>query len=161
MFKYIVILALAVAPLVFAITKFEACKNNGGGAIPLWMEFEGCVEAPCEIYEGDRVVVTAGVVAPRRPTTTLTTVLDAYFLSVRYPFPLPETSKDACKQITPALCPLSGGEEVEYKFNDTIKGVILSQTVWLEHAAVDDSGLNYVCVRFQAKTSTRPRPQDD
>lgn len=160
MFKHILILAL-VAPLTLAITKYEACKHNGGGEVPLWVEFEGCAEAPCEIYEGDRIKVVAGVRGPNRPTKTMTTVLDAYFLGIKYPFPLPEESRDACKQITGPQCPLQGGEENIYTFEETITGIVLGQTVWLEHAAVDDNGDNYVCLRMQAKTSTKPRPQLD
>lgn len=64
MFKFLILIAL-LAPLAYGITKFETCKHNGIGEVPLWVEFEGCEEAPCDIYEGNRVVVTAGAKAPR------------------------------------------------------------------------------------------------
>lgn len=155
---------LTLAALIVAAHSipFQECKSNGGGVKPIWLTIEGCEDEgdDCLFYDGDRVISAAFVRAPNYGTKTLTTKLVASMLGLTYEFPLPENAIDACNHLEGAKCPLLGGEEAIYRFNETMEGFIASGRVWLEHSVVGDDGKNYACARFQVNINKNPRPEE-
>lgn len=158
MFKQTLIIFALVLARSHSIP-FESCKGNGIGVAPEWLTIEGCEDGgECLFYDGDRVISEALVRAPNYGTDTLTTKLTAYFLGIPYDFPMPENARDACNHLEGASCPLFGGEEAIYSFNETMDGILATGKVWLEHAVVSDNGKNYACARFQVNINKNRRP---
>lgn len=157
----VIIAVIALTAIVHSIP-YEQCKSNGGGAVPIWLTVERCeLETDdCTFYEGDRVISAEFVRAPNYGTHNLTARLVASMIGITYEFPLPDNALDACQHIEGASCPLYGGEDAIYRFNETMDGFLMGGKVWLEHSVMDDFGINYACARFQVTVKKGPRPEE-
>lgn len=56
-------LFLILSPFALAITKYEQCRGNGGGAVPDKLFIRDCEEAPCDFYNGDLMMAVGDFVA--------------------------------------------------------------------------------------------------
>lgn len=66
---------------------------------------------------------------------------------------------DACQNLSKGSCPVKRGDELTYRFVETIVGVPITSTVQIEFALRDDIGKNIACARFDAKVYSKPRVQ--
>lgn len=52
---------------------------------------------------------------------------------------------------------MTQGDKLIYGFKEEIVGIPLTATVVIEFALRDDTGLNFVCARFNGKVHSKPR----